>query len=234
MRLRYAIYRNPFRKKEYMATVRPRRICTLEDVLEHMASRSRRYSAAELASVFSLFLKTVAYLLQDGNHIHLPFLKITASISGKFRDENDRFDPKRHQVNIKVNPGKQLTALARTIKVEKVAPSRPTPWILAVHDLVQDQTNSVLTPGSPAEVRGKHLKLDESNPEQGLFLVATGQPDIRVSTLYQNKATRLLFQVPADIPPGAYQLKICTTVGNSTEVREECARSPLLVHAIRP
>ena len=46
--LKYSLYPNPFRKKEYMASVQPDRISALDDVLTDMAKRSRRYSAAEL------------------------------------------------------------------------------------------------------------------------------------------------------------------------------------------
>ncbi len=213
-----------------MATVQPDGIRTLDDVLKDMATVSRRYSEAELSGIFSLFLKSVAYQLRDGYHVHLPFLKITTSISGKFADEGDRFDPKRHQVNIKVNPGKELAAIAREIQVKKVRPSRPNPQIEIVRDFVQDK-RGVLTPGSPAEVKGKHLKIDESNAQQGLFLAGAGHPDIRITELYHNLSTRLLFRVPADVPEGAYHLMIRTTVGNSTELRYGYSHDAIQVQA---
>lgn len=231
MRLKFSLYPNPFRKKEHMATVQPQRISTLDDVLQDMADRSRRYSATELKGIFSLFLETVAYLLKDGHHIHLPFLKITTSISGKFMDENDRFDPKRHRVNVKVNPGKELSALGKEIKVQKVKPSRPNPWISSVRGFTQ-LGNGKVAAGRPAEIRGKHLKFDESHPEQGLFLIGVGHPDIRITEVHVNLSTRLLFQVPADVPEGSYQLMIRTTVGNSTELRQGYSHDAVQVHAL--
>ena len=233
MRLKFSLYPNPFRKQEYMATVQPSRISTLDEVLEHMADHSRRYSTAELKSIFSLFLKTVVYLLRDGRHIHLPFLKITTSISGKFTGEKDRFDPKRHRVNIKVNPGKELTAMTREIKVQKVKPSRPNPWINKITTFAHPGTDA-LAPGRPAEVKGKHLKLSASDPEQGLFLVGSDQLRIRITDVYYNLSTRLLFQVPEGVPEGSYQLMIRTTVGNSTELRQAYYRNPVLVKPLAP
>ena len=233
MRLNFSLYPNPFRQQEYMATVRPHRICTMNDILEDMASRSRRYSAAELSGVFSLFLETVAYFLKDGNHIHLPFLKITTSLSGKFASAQDRFDPRRHRVNVKVNPGKELAALSRDIKVQKVKPSRPDPYIELVRDFGQNKAG-VLTRGNPAEVKGKHLKIDPNHPRQGLFLVSAGQPDIRISEVYQNLSTRLLFRVPHQVPEGSYYLVIRATVGNSTEVRQGYSSDTFLVKEFVP
>lgn len=233
MRLKFALYPNPFRPHEYMATVQPNGIRDLDYLLEDMASVSRRYSAAELAGIFSLFTEAVAHQLRQGNHVHLPFLKITTSIGGKFTNPQDRFDAKRHRVNVNVNPGKQFTALAEQIQVQKVSPTRPTPWIISVRDLVQD-TERALTPGSPAEIKGKHLKMDESHPKQGLFLTRSGQPDIRVTELYVNLSTRLLFKVPADVPEGSYHLMVRTTVGNSTELRQGYSDYPLLVAASVP
>ena len=233
MRLKFALYPNPFRKQEYMASVQPNGIRTLDDILKDMAVVSRRYSESELNSIFSLFLESVAHQLRDGYHVHLPFLKITTSISGKFTDPQDRFDAKRHHVNVNVNPGKQLTATAEQIQVQKVKPTRPNPWINSVRDFGQDK-NEVLTLGSPAEVRGKHLKIDESHPEQGLFLTAPGQPDVRITKFYQNLNTRLLFRVPDDAPEGSYHLVVRTTVGNSTELRQGCTDKPLLVQSFAP
>ena len=156
MRLKFSLYPNPFRKQEYMASVQPKGVRTLDDLLEHMATSSRRYTKAELNSVLSLFLDAIHYQLCDGYHIHLPFLKITTSISGKFTDEQDSFDARRHRVNVKVNPGKTLAAIARQIKVKKVEPRRPTPRIGKVLDFGQRRAG-VLTPGSPAEVRANTL-----------------------------------------------------------------------------
>lgn len=233
MRLKYSLYPNPFRKKEYMASVQPDRISTLDNVLRDMARRSRRYSAAELQGIFSLFLETVDGLLKENHHIHLPFLKITTSISGKFTGEQDHYDPKRHRVNVKVNPGKNLTAIAQEIKVQKVEPTRPSPQIGRIVDFGQQQAG-VLTPGSPAEVRGKHLRLDDGCPEQGLFLVSAGQPEVRITEVYQNSGTRLLFRVPPDVSLGSYHLLVRTTVGNSTELRQGVSARPLLVQVFAP
>lgn len=233
MRLKFALYPNPFRQHEYMATVQPNDIRDLDYILEDIASVSRRYSAAELAGIFSLFTDAVAHQLRQGNHVHLPFLKITTSIGGKFANPQDRFSPKRHRINVNVNPGKQLAAVAEQIQVQKVKPTRPTPWIISIRDLAQD-TERALTPGSPAEVKGKHLKIDKSRAKQGVFLTSPGQPDIRITEVYVNLSTRLLFKVPTDVPEGSYHLMIRTTVGNSTELRQGYSDYPLLVCASAP
>ena len=233
MPLKYALYPNPFRKKEYMASVQPDRISTLDDVLKDMTQRSRRYSAVELQGIFELFLETVDYLLQKNHHIHLPFLKITTSISGKFTDEQDRFDPKRHRVNVKVNPGKELTALTRQIKVQKVSPTRPDPWIRSVWTF-NPLGSRIATSGEAVEIKGMHLKIDESDPRQGLFLAGADLADIRVTRLYHNLSTRLLFVMPQDVPAGEYRLMIRTMVGNSTELRQGYSSATIQVQLSAP
>lgn len=233
MRLKYSLYPNPFRKKEYMASVQPNRISTLDDVLQDMAKRSRRYSAAELQGIFSLFLETVDYLLKQNHHIHLPFLKITTSISGKFTGEQDLFDPKRHRVNVKVNPGKELTAMAQEIKVQKVKPSRPDPWIRSIRGYNR-LGPGILVSGGSAELKGMHLKIDEGDPKQGLFLIGAGYPDIRITVLFHNLSTRLAFEVPDSVPAGEYRLMIRTTVGNSTELRQGYSGNTIRVQPSAP
>ncbi|MEQ9442812.1 MAG: hypothetical protein RIG62_27475 [Cyclobacteriaceae bacterium] len=68
-------------------------IYTPEEVLKHVADASPHYSANDVRGLFSLFLKTVTFLHQIGGHIHLPFLKITNSIGGKFTGQQDSFAP---------------------------------------------------------------------------------------------------------------------------------------------
>ena len=141
------------------------------------------------------------------------------SDSGKFTDEKDRYDPKRHRVNVKVNPGKELTAMAKQIKVQKVSPTRPNPLIRSVWTFSQ-LGSGIATPGIAAEIKGMHLKIDETDSRQGLFLIGANRPSIRITRLYHNLSTRLLFEIPQDVLPGEYRFMIRTTVGNSTELRQ--------------
>ncbi len=229
MPLKYSIYRNPFRKKEFIATVRPRRIYDLEEVLEEMAGSSRRYSCGELREILYLFIKTVASILVDGSHIHLPFLKITTSIRGKFTGKQDKFSHARHKVNINANPGKTLKAVAADITVQKVQASRPKADISQVYDFAHETHNQTLTAGGLAEVQGTYLKINTVDAQQGIFLTMPDQADIRITQLYQNTPSRLMFVVPTDIPAGMYQLSVRTTVGNSTEIRTGVAKALLQV-----
>ncbi len=233
MPLKYALYPNPFRKKEYMASVQPDRISTLDDLLKDMVKQSRHHSAAELHGILTLFLETVNDHLQKNHHIHLPFLKITTSISGKFADEQDRFDPKRHRVNVKVNPGKELTAFTKQLKVQKVSPTRPTPCIRSVWTFNQLGSQTA-TPGEAVEIKGMHLKIDKSDPRQGLFLTGAGLPNLHITRLYHNLSTRLFFEMPQDVPAGEYRFMIRTTVGNSTELRQGYSSSTIQVPPSAP
>ena len=66
MSLRYAIYKNPFRKKEYMATTRPRQIYSLEDLAKRMELfYGRQYSYSQLLGFFTCLANEVEDILQE-------------------------------------------------------------------------------------------------------------------------------------------------------------------------
>ena len=234
MSLRYAIYENPFRKKEYMATPRPRRIYSFEDLAKRMELiYGRRYSHSELLAFFVCLTQQVEDILQEGSSLHTPFMKISASISGKFNGVQDKFDARRHKIEIKLNPGKRLKTVAKSIKTQKVSPSNPHPQVSQVHDLVQDCKNTALTIGQPAKLHGLHLKLDEADPEQGVFLISEGKQTFPVTKVFHNTLTRLFFQVPEQLAPGTYQLEVRAKVGNSTALRTGFYPKPLTLSTLR-
>ena len=53
----------------------------------------------------------------------------------------------------------------------------------------------MLTSGSPAEARSKYLKLDDDCPEQGLFLVGSGQVEVHITEVYQNLGLPTFFSL---------------------------------------
>ena len=220
MSLPYSLYENPFRKKEYMASPRPRQIYKLKDLAKRMESAyGRRYSETELINFLEFLSREVEDILQEGSSLHLPFIKISASISGKFKDTQDKIDARRHKVEVNVNPGTRLKGMAKGIKTTRVTPSLPSPCIKEVHDLVQDCKNTGLTIGHPAKLFGIHLKVNEADPRQGVFFINEENQAFAATTVYQTTSSRLFFKVPETLQPGTYTLEVRAIVGNSTVVR---------------
>jgi hypothetical protein len=233
MSLPYSLYENPFRKKEYMATPRPRRIYKLKDLAKRMEpAYGRRFSETELLNFFEFLSREVEDILQEGSSIHLPLVKISASISGKFKDTQDKFDARRHKVEVNVNPGPRLKGMAKGIKTTKVMPSQPHPCIKEVHDLVQDCKNTALTIGHPAKLFGIHLKLNEADPRQGIFFINEEKQAFPATNIYHNTPSRLFFKVPEALAPGIYKLEVRAIVGNSTEVRTGAYGKPLTLSVL--
>lgn len=216
-----------------MATPRPREIYSLKDFARRMEQvYGRRYSHNELETFFKCFSEEVERILQEGSSLHTPFMKISASISGKFTGLQDKFDPRRHKVEIKLNPGKRLKAMATGIKTEKVLPSNPCPQISQVHDLVQDCKNTGLTIGQPVKLHGNHLKLDEADAQQGIFLISEEKQTFPITKVFHNTPTRLFFQVPEQLTPGNYKLEVRAKVGNSTQLRTGMYPNPLTLSTL--
>jgi len=217
-----------------MATTRPRQIYTLEDLATRMERSSRgRYSHSDLLAFFEYFADELERILHEGSSLHTPYFKISTSIGGKFSGMDDRFHKSRHKIELKLNPGKRLKGLVRGMKTQKVSPSNPHPAIQRVYDLVQECQNTGLSIGKPAKIEGVHLKLDEADTRQGIFLLGEKGKATRITQVFQNTPTRLMFQVPDELKPGTYKLEVRAKVGNSTALRKGQFNSPILLSILR-
>ena len=138
------------------------------------------------------------------------------SIRGNFEDANDTFDPERHEVVIRANPGVELKeqVAARKVVVEKVESTQPRPNPVQCKSLSNGREPNELVPGKLAQVTGRRLKFDPTDPAQGVFLLNDGAA-IRVEPDGKIANKELVFQVPATLTPGAYRLEVRAVFGKA-------------------
>ena len=95
-------------------------------LVDYMISRGSTVTKAEARANLMEFLKAAAYFMEDGYTLNTPLFKAAPSISGVFTDEEDSFDPKRYQVNIKLTLLKDVPARIKVTKTEG-NPTLPLP-----------------------------------------------------------------------------------------------------------
>ena len=80
---------------------------------------------------------------------------------------------------------------------------------------------------------GSKLKLDASDPDQGVFLVkSTGAGTgtaTRVARVMTNKPSEQLFVVPTSLTAGSYRLEVRTKHKNSTQLKTATLGATLTV-----
>ena len=63
------------------------------------------------------------------------------------------------------------------------------------------------------------MKFDPARSDEGLYFVATGGSQTKVSTVQKNKPSQLVFLVPS-LADGTYHLEVRARMGSGTSARE--------------
>ncbi len=117
--------------------------------------------------------------------------------------------------------------MAEQVSPRKTDTSFPHPQVRQFTDMKSGKRNSTLTPGAPAIVRGGRLKFDPDDPEQGAFFMNEKNQLSRVPEVLTNNFSRLVFMVPADLPPGVYRFVVKSKL-NTRQLRSGELDSTLL------
>ncbi|WPP48352.1 HU family DNA-binding protein [Catalinimonas niigatensis] len=230
MPIRFALYRNPFKKnkEERVARVLHRACAGDEEVVKMILLRNSGLTRSEVMAVLEEYTVALEYLLKDGQSVHTSLIKLEASIKGKFRDENDRFDPKRHKVCLNASPGKRLRKLLDREKAYRQEPSSPQPYIEGFQHFDSQLPAHHFLPGIPVRLSGSYLKINPEKEDEGIYLKAANNKLWKISQLVTNFPGELLFMMPEGMPAGTYQLEVRCRVGNSTELRSDTYRHALI------
>jgi hypothetical protein len=221
MSLDYALFENHLTTDpgDYMAVVQNQQSKTQEDVAELMVSRGSTVTKAEALSVIEEYGLALVLLVKDGYAVNTPLFNLSLSVKGVFNGEEEPFNPAVHSVKINVTPGKRLKEAAAQVSLKRVMGASPKPDLLFVDDLGSGTRNEQLTPGNIARIRGSRLKYDASDPEQGVFMVATGSgEETKAVTVSRNKPGQVDFLVPP-LAPGDYRLEIRAVLYQGKEAR---------------
>ena len=84
-----------------------------------MIDRGSTVTKAEARAVLEEYGAAMIYLLKEGYTINTSLFKIALGIGGVFTDENDVFDPARHQINLNVSAGDRLGVQVGQLRDER-------------------------------------------------------------------------------------------------------------------
>ncbi|GAA5521150.1 hypothetical protein Asal01_01085 [Fodinibius salicampi] len=205
---------------DYRAVSRNSKSYNLEDVFKNMTREGSTVTTAEAMAVFEEITRGIIGMLEEGHAINTPLFNISSSITGVFEEEEDRFDPNRHQVQINLNSGVRLKDLSNTITPERVEGSSPVPTLKYLQDNISGTQNELLTPGGGARIRGARLKYDHEDSQQGIFFIHTGdQTEHRVDfEPLRNMPQDLIFTLP-DLPAGEYEMEVRCVLKSTSDIR---------------
>ena len=214
-----------------MAMVQNRRQKTVKDIVDQMTGRGSILKSTECNAVIQDTFRVIMENLLEGYGFTSEYLSLEPSVSGVFVDENDRYDPARHQVELNLRLGAPFKETLAKVPVAVVPHNIPMPVIKQVFDRKSKTTNQLLTPGHVLDITGELLKIeDEADANQGVFLINTQKAEeVKVDYFYQNTPKALQVEIPDNLKKGTYRLEVRTAVYKIKEVRTGFAPFTLTV-----
>lgn len=230
MSLKYSLIPNHLTDDpdDYMAVVQDQRTRTREDIINEMLERGSTVTRADILSVFEEEQAVVKKFLADGDRVQTDLYSTSSSIAGPFNGAGDSFDASRNHVRFNMTPNRELVALAREVDVKKIAASVVRPVLESFFDFVSGTRNQALTPGRSAEIRGSHLKVDPEDPVQGIWFIASDGTETQVELVTRNMPAHLMFEVPAGLAGGEYQVEVRNKPRGANELRTGRLMAPLV------
>lgn len=181
----------------------------MEDIFEHMTREGSTITKAEALAVFEAIIRAIVTLVAAGYSVVTPLVNISSTVRGVFEDEEDDYDPDRHQVRLSTRPGIRLRDATERIIPEKITARQPRPDLVHYHDNISETQDEQITPEGGGRITGSQLKFDEDDPEQGVFFINldTGEATRVHYNMMRNKPKELIFMVPS-LPAGNYRLEV--------------------------
>ncbi len=191
-----------------------------EEIAERMLRRGSTVTKADILAVFQNLVTEISYIVSEGDAVNSALIQATPSISGKFNDVRDSFDPSRHKLNYNLRFGKTVRDAMRKTKATKVATPETGPIISMIRDSVSGQADGTLTSGGSLEIFGSRLKVIPDMEGNGAFFIGADGTEYPVVTLVDNKPSRLIVLIPT-LPAGDYILEVRTNFsGSSVPVKQ--------------
>jgi hypothetical protein len=108
-----------------------------------------------------------------------------------------------------VNFSKNIREKAGKVKMTKVQTPVTGPIIAAIKDSISGLTDGTLSIGGVLDISGSRLKEYPELPDDGVYFIAADGTEYKVSTLVENKPSRLITMIP-ELSAGVYTLEMRT------------------------
>lgn len=195
--------------KNYIAKVHRLENKDLEDVIKYMIQEGSGLTRPQALAYFERLTQAVMHFTEEGHSVSTPLFQVRTTITGVFDDFFDSYDPKRHELNIRISTGKRMQTFSNKIKVKKVTRSLYSPWLKSFIDAVSEKEDLIATPGNIGRLEGSNLKFDPHDNRQGVFFISSEEPHthFRAASYSGISPSSVHLLIPA-LPAGKYSIEI--------------------------
>ena len=202
------------------------------DIINKMLKRGTGLTKQEILGVIDLYTDVVSDQVQTGFNVNTRLTNFRPSMKGVFSSATDPFDPERHFFRASITEGIDLKKKMRAATGERLTASTPKPTIIEYKDHGSSKKDKILTPGSIGEIKGDHLKFDQSKDAEGIFFINTKDSvTTRAQVLSLHTESRLMFLVPDVLTAGNYKLEVRSAYTSPQDIRTDQLKATLSVTA---
>ena len=220
--IRYSLTKNTMNPDttEYIAKVKQWEKTDLNHILDYMVAEGSGLTRPQAIAYFEKLMQTIEYFIEKRGSLSIPLFRVCVTITGVFLDKDDTFDPKRHQINLRITPGARLKNLQSRLKVKKEIHRERTPKPELFNDLAGKSINKQASPGCIATIKGNSLKFNPEDDMQGIFFVPenNSHTKIRVDTYGEIRASEIHFLIP-QLQAGNYRVIVQAIMQNHKSFR---------------
>ncbi|GAA5483402.1 DNA-binding domain-containing protein [Haloferula sargassicola] len=191
-----------------------------EDLVDRMLSMGSTVTKADLLAVMNLLDEAALALLKEGYRVDLAgIVDLYPRLQGVFVGPGDGYDASRHSLSVTATASQGFIARVRAdASVQKEETVTPMPVPLQFLDAASGDANGALTPSNIGTLAGSRLKFDPGKADEGVYFIASGGGETKVTVVSINKPGQLVFLTPA-LASGDYSLQVRARVNKSAEVR---------------
>ncbi|WP_309398466.1 DUF4469 domain-containing protein [Cerasicoccus maritimus] len=221
--LKYTLHQNPLNGDAYMATMTPSRAVEIEEIIKQMKLLGSTVTEADIRAVVTELLRVVEHQLLAGRSVNLGgIVRLWFGIRGKFVDEHDAYDADRHELYLHAVAGQPFRKrIQGSVVPEKIETVDRAPRLYRLIDKGSGQDSATLTPGRNAIIKGKRLKFNEDQPDEGVFFIhQPSNVETRADEITRNDPQELTFLIPPELEAGAdYKVVIRTRALRTNDIR---------------
>ena len=231
--IQYSLQKNNLETggESYFARVKRNLNIQEEDLIDMMAAKFTTVSRHDIKAVLSLMSELVKEQLLLGNTVSTGIFHAGVTIKGIFDHYKEELGTEKHSYHVNMRPAKILSAAIQAdAKAVRLAASKPEPQIEELIDFSNNNVNSTATAGASAQINGRNLRYDISDPLQGIFFKnSADNEEYRVDMVNALSPAKIIFLVPPGLSAGDYQ--IISRAAFGTEIREKSFKHSITVAA---
>ena len=209
-------------KDALVPQVRHPRSYTLDDVLQRVShDKSIALEPENVRHAVGLFLRKVEEMLLEGSIVRLPIGRLTPTVNGIWGTSR-RYDPDvraQNQATVRYSVSPRLQRLMDEQILLQDTPGGTKFFIHTVKDNKSGSISDRITPGGIVFIYGQQLLMNGDLPERGVYLLRADTMDVACHLTPDTFALctrgRIALQLPADLAPGQYRLKVVSQCSTS-------------------